>query len=421
MDQSAEFDVAIIGAGISGLTLSLFLQKQGISSVILEKADRVGGKAWSVDCEGAMAELGACYLARDYQEVVALGKEFGVGTRLLTSSDAEPDSLLGRYYKTTIAGRLAQAAVVLANLQRYARRRRKALARFAAKDPAACAALAAPGSEWLRSAGCQGLEALFVLLVDRFGYGPMNAVPALYVLRWMTPSLIISAILRDAKLFDAGFGGLAARIADKTTVRLESPVTQAARAPDGRWVLSTPRGDVVAGKVAVACPPTAPELLDLFDPARRAVLEHDLESTAYGAALVTARNWFDTHQRACMTAGDHRDQLLAARREGPSRSGAAYYVGYLYPGAGDRAHVEGVLRQALQARGAELDQVLEVHCPPDYLTRVSREAISAGRYFELEDGQGRNDVWLCNSVLAHENWRDLIALSRKTADQIGRV
>jgi hypothetical protein len=30
-------------------------------------------------------------------------------------------------------------------------------------------------------------------------------------------------------------------------------------------------------------------------------------------------------------------------------------------------------------------------------------------------------VWLCNSVLAHENWRDLIALSRKTADQIGRV
>jgi glycine/D-amino acid oxidase-like deaminating enzyme len=421
MDQSTEFDVAIIGAGIAGLSLSLFLQRQGISSVILEKSGRVGGKAWTVDCEGNPAELGACYLARDYQEVAALGKAFGVGTRRVTSSDAEPGSLLGQYYKTTVPGRLAQAAVVLANLQRYARRRRKALARFAAKDPATCAALAAPGSQWLGRAGCQGLEALFVLLVDRFGYGPMSAVPALYVLRWMTPALIISAILRDAKLFDAGFSELAARIADKATVRLESPVARGRRAPDGRWILSTPRGDVMAGKVVVACPPAAPELLDLFDPARRAVLEHDLESTAYGAALVTARNWFETHQRACMTAGDHRDQLLAARREGPCRSGAAYYVCYLYPAAGERAHIEGVIRRELQARGAELDQVLEVHCPPNYLTRVSGEAISTGRYFELEDGQGRNNVWLCNAVLAHENWRDLIALSRKTADHIGRV
>jgi glycine/D-amino acid oxidase-like deaminating enzyme len=421
MDQDTQVDVAIIGAGISGLTMSLFLQKQGISSVILEASDRVGGKAWSIDCEGSVAELGACYMARDYQAVAALGKAFGMGTWRMGSSDADPGSLLGQYYKTTILGRLAQAAALLANLQRYARRRRKALALFAAKDPATCAALAAPGSDWMRRAGCQGLQSLFILLVDRFGYGPMNAVPALYVLRWMTPSLIISAILRDATLFKEGFGELAARIAKKATVTLNARVAQARRAPDGRWALSTSRGEVLAGKVVVACPPTSPALLDLFDPARRAVLEHELESTTYGSALVTAKTWFQNHTRASMRDGDHRDQLLSSRREGPSQSGAAYYACYLYPALGERAHIETVLRRELDARDADVEQIVEVHCLPNYLTRVSSEAISTGRYFELEEGQGRDNVWLCNSVLAHENWRDLIALSQKTADQIGRA
>ncbi|MDB5460109.1 MAG: hypothetical protein JWO72_1850 [Caulobacteraceae bacterium] len=420
MNDFEQFDVAIVGGGIAGLSLSMFLKQQGIGSVILEKSHRTGGKAWSLNLEGNLIEMGACYLARDYQEVAALAHAFGVGTRRLGESDAEPGSIVGRFYKATIPGRLAQAAGLLWNLQRYARRRRKALARFEAKDRATCAALAAPAAEWLASEGCQGLQALFVLLIDRFGYGPMISIPALYALRWMTPALIMTAILRDTRQLDAGFGEVTRRMAEAADVRLESPLTAAVREGDGRWRISTCNGDIVVRDVAVACAPGAPELLELFDVNRRGVLQHNSRSTLYGCALVTARNWFETDQRACMKDGDHRDQLLAVRREGPSASGAAYYACYLYPSTADPAHIEQVLRRELQVRGAELVDILEIHCATDYLTHIDSAAIASGRYFELEDGQGHDNVWLCNSLLAHENWRDLLVLSRKTADQIAR-
>ena len=52
------------------------------------------------------------------------------------------------------------------------------------------------------------------------------------------------------------------------------------------------------------------------------------------------------------------------------------------------------------------------------MTRVKSDAIATGRYFVLEDRQGVDNVWLCNSIVAHENWRDLQVLSRHVADGI---
>jgi hypothetical protein len=52
------------------------------------------------------------------------------------------------------------------------------------------------------------------------------------------------------------------------------------------------------------------------------------------------------------------------------------------------------------------------------MTRVKNDAIATGRYFALEDRQGVDNVWLCNSIIARENWRDLLVLNRRVADGI---
>jgi protoporphyrinogen/coproporphyrinogen III oxidase len=58
-EVTPKVDVAVVGAGISGLTLAFHLRRQGARVVLLEKANEVGGTLRSVAREGFVLELGA--------------------------------------------------------------------------------------------------------------------------------------------------------------------------------------------------------------------------------------------------------------------------------------------------------------------------------------------------------------------------
>lgn len=49
--QGQNFDVVIVGGGISGLTAAYTLKKANpaINLVVLEARDRIGGRVWSID------------------------------------------------------------------------------------------------------------------------------------------------------------------------------------------------------------------------------------------------------------------------------------------------------------------------------------------------------------------------------------
>ncbi len=58
MWKKIETDVAVIGAGISGLATAHFLKKQGRQTIILEKSDQPGGSIKTVHREGFLIEYG---------------------------------------------------------------------------------------------------------------------------------------------------------------------------------------------------------------------------------------------------------------------------------------------------------------------------------------------------------------------------
>jgi monoamine oxidase len=121
-------DVAVIGAGLSGLSAARRLAAGGRSVAVLEARDRVGGKMRTDTVGGHRADMGAHWIGPTQDRVAALARELGVRT--------EPQHLDGRSVlvadrkRRTFRGSLpplsplslAELAVLQARLSRLRRR-----------------------------------------------------------------------------------------------------------------------------------------------------------------------------------------------------------------------------------------------------------------------------------------------------------
>jgi len=66
-----EADVVVVGAGFAGLRAARDLAERGYEVVVLEARERVGGRAFSVDLRGHIAELGGSWFTPEQYEVRA--------------------------------------------------------------------------------------------------------------------------------------------------------------------------------------------------------------------------------------------------------------------------------------------------------------------------------------------------------------
>jgi monoamine oxidase len=72
-------DVAIVGAGLAGLTAARELTRRGKSVVVLEARDRVGGRVLNHDLgNGAVTEVGGQFIGPTQDRIAALARELGV-------------------------------------------------------------------------------------------------------------------------------------------------------------------------------------------------------------------------------------------------------------------------------------------------------------------------------------------------------
>ncbi|RDW66794.1 amine oxidase-4 [Coleophoma crateriformis] len=81
--KSPRLDAIVIGAGLSGLQAAHDVQKAGLSCVVLEARDRVGGKTWSLPCANGkgVVDVGAAWINDTNQsKMFALTKRFGLET-----------------------------------------------------------------------------------------------------------------------------------------------------------------------------------------------------------------------------------------------------------------------------------------------------------------------------------------------------
>ncbi|HSP24809.1 MAG TPA: FAD-dependent oxidoreductase, partial [Saliniramus sp.] len=88
-----EVDVVVIGAGAAGIAAARRLLAQGLTTVIVEARDRVGGRAHTVPFNGQAVDIGAHWLhAAGANGLIAEAKRLGL---MLFDAPQEPLLMIG--------------------------------------------------------------------------------------------------------------------------------------------------------------------------------------------------------------------------------------------------------------------------------------------------------------------------------------
>jgi monoamine oxidase len=76
--SSADADVLVLGAGLSGLNAALILEEQGLSVRVLDARDRIGGRMYTLSDLPGFPEVGGNTMAAGYGRTIEMAKRCGL-------------------------------------------------------------------------------------------------------------------------------------------------------------------------------------------------------------------------------------------------------------------------------------------------------------------------------------------------------
>jgi monoamine oxidase len=270
-------DVAVVGAGLAGLVAARDLLAAGLSVLVLEARDRVGGRILNHKLEGgAVVEVGGQWVGPTQERVLALAEELGVGL-YLTYVEGEHFLAVDGAVKRYGGDDFALPEEALADVGETHQR----LQEMASTVPLDKPWRAAEAAAW----DAQTVEAWLVANAKtEVGLGYWRTlVPALFSAEAAEMSLLhflfycqsggtldrlvaTSGGAQESRLV-GGSQQLALRLADRLgdVVRLGVPVTVITQDDEG--VKITHDGGIVeAGRAIVAVPPTLAGRIRYFPP-----------------------------------------------------------------------------------------------------------------------------------------------------------
>lgn len=253
--------VAVVGAGITGLTAAFRLQRKNLPVTVYEATDRVGGVIQSVRRDGYLAEFGPNTILETWPQITALVDDLGLAPRRLYSDPLAKNRYLVRsgrplkmpgssldFIKTPLFSRAAKLRLLLEPfVSRGDATQEESIAQFVERRM---------GREFLDRA----VDALVggIYAGDPRRLSVREAFPKLFELEQKYGSLIKGQIFgarerkrraevakSDAKKFsfDQGLGVLPETLQSKLheSIRFRSPVKRLSRIADN-WVVALADG-----------------------------------------------------------------------------------------------------------------------------------------------------------------------------------
>ncbi|TGQ57568.1 flavin monoamine oxidase family protein [Mesorhizobium sp. M1C.F.Ca.ET.193.01.1.1] len=262
-------DVAIVGAGFTGLSAALELKQAGVDFLVLEARDRVGGRVEGMrNGLGELIDSGGQFLCQDMPELMALAKARG---KTFVETYVDGEFITHPSMSAEDAERTYRMAMAI----------RERMNRIEPDDPSIAGLTVAA---WLeRQTDLVDAKAAFRSMIEGLWCLALEKVPLWYLIdndrRITNETFELQYFLRETmqSLADDLAGDLADRL------RLSEPVTRIEHGADGVR-LTTAGGVVQARAVLVALPPATAAKLD-FTPALPAELAKALSVWESGAVI----------------------------------------------------------------------------------------------------------------------------------------
>lgn len=267
INQRHDVDVAVVGAGLAGLTAARILSDAGRSVVVLEARDRVGGRLLNQSIgDGKVVEMGGQWIGPTQDRMYALAEQLGIST-FPTYADGDEMALInGKRHR--YRGQMPFInPFVLADLMQLGMRLDR-LSKQIPLDrpwdaPRAAEWDAQTFGSWLRHAGksaiARSMVGVFMSGILATENSNFSLLHGLFYIRSAT-NFETMASIRGGAQQDRFVGGsqlLAVALAEGLgdAVRLEAPVARIGQTK-GLVTVEAGRATVRAKRVIVAVPPT---------------------------------------------------------------------------------------------------------------------------------------------------------------------
>jgi predicted NAD/FAD-binding protein len=423
--------IGILGAGPAGLSLARILSDRGFADVtLLERSNRVGGKSVTHYHQGVGHEMGTCYTSLGYSHVLGWMRQHGVTLhRLPRQQVTHPDGRTEQFHEFVSGPSKLRAA---GQLLRYMREYWRFIKWEVDNGPEGPMEhdLATPFGPWLDARGLDAIRRFAVRSMTVMGYGALDTVPALYGLRWTTPSLVISGALVRVQEPVPGWEALWTAMAASLDVRLGCDVREIERGTDGIRV-RTDEDTLQLDHLVITTPlDDLPAILTLRDD-ERAVFD-GIRWGRFASALVQADGWFrDRDTNVWLANTTTTDELARARLVGARRTGdktavaqsrsstrPGMYVCYQYaPEGQSEQSLADNLRADIAADGGDVKQIVR-HCTWKYPPQLTPNAIRGGGVRKLWALQGQQRTWYSGASLSHEAIDNIVDFNMRLADHM---
>ena len=398
--------ICIVGAGAAGLAAAWALRELGYRQVVvLEKADRVGGKCWTRTADGTPLDAGAVFVLSHYPTVRYFARRAGVHfdraipMRYLAADGTErPFGCPPRPYP--LRKRLLEFMRLGMEMGRSIGLYRRPLGEV---EQAVIDRHALPYAEWIRRNGFGFFHQTAYPMLESWGYGHAeHEVPALYTFASIpnyapNRNVLLMWDIRRIPIYQIreGFGEMWRRIAEPMDVRLNAEVMAIER--DGKGGLVRTAGEIVPfDRLILACPPSA--LLDRMDATEeeRDVFGRIRFLEVWQAALrteglpdsgIVERNL--CHERMGRVTGFFR-----------YRPGTDWYYFFGYTGGHDDAGILRFLEAEVRAMGGRVRGRPEPPVRWAYFPHYGSADLRAGYLGRQARLQGRNGTYYTGEYTA---------------------